>query len=59
MSDIRPEISIKDVLEQRQKEGKPLIIVEPQTASKEVVEALKKCLPEDTKNQVTLVNFKD
>ena len=59
MSDNRSEISIKGVLEQRQKEGKPLIVIEPQIASKEVVEALKKCLPEDVKNQVTLVNFKD
>lgn len=53
----RPVIDMKDVLEQRQRDGKPLIIIQQQTASKEVVEALRKCLPEDQKNMVTLVNF--
>lgn len=59
MSDERPVVDMKDVLEQRQRDGKPLIIIEPQTASKEVVEALKKCLPEDQKHKVTLVNFEN
>lgn len=53
----RAVIDMKDVLEQRQRDGKPLIIIETQTTSKEVVEALKKCLPEDQKHKVTLVNF--
>jgi hypothetical protein len=59
MPDGRPVIDMKDVLEQRQRDGKPLIIIEPQTASKEVVEALKKCLPENQSHKVTLVNFEN
>lgn len=46
MTDKRPEICMKDVLEQKIKDGKPLILNVPQTVSKETECALKKCLQE-------------
>ena|SRR5690606_23608357 len=50
-------IDTKELLEQREKEGKPLVIIEPSSSSKDVVDALKKLLPEDKKNAVVLVDL--
>lgn len=57
MSDERPDIDMKDLLEQREKEGKPIVIIEPSSSSKDVVEALRKMLPDDKKNAVVLVDL--
>jgi len=49
MSDEKPVIDMKEVIEQCSKAGKPLIIIEPTATSEEVVAALKKIRLEDTK----------
>lgn len=59
MSDERPVIDMKELLEQREKEGKPIVIIEPSNVSADVVEALKKLLPEDKKNAFVLVDLKN
>lgn len=57
MSDERPEIDFKDLLNQREKEGRPLVVIEPSSTSKSVIETLKKLLPEDKQNAVVLVDL--
>lgn len=57
MPDERPEVDMKELLEQRINEGKPLVIIEPSSASDDVVESLNNLLPEDKKNAVVLVDL--
>ncbi|MBE1301893.1 MAG: hypothetical protein GJ680_18560 [Alteromonadaceae bacterium] len=57
MADDRPEICMQKLLEQRIKEGKPLVVFQPATSSEEVVSALKKLIPEDKKEAVVLVDL--
>jgi hypothetical protein len=57
MSFERPEVDMKELLEQRVNEGKPLVIIEPSSASADVVESLNNLLPEDKKNAVVLVDL--
>ena len=53
----RPIVSFENVLKQRKIEGKSLIIIEPETSNKEVLDALKKMLPNDKQEAVVLVDF--
>lgn len=57
MTDKRTMIEMKDLLGQRAKEGKPLVVIEPSSISDNAVEAWKKLLPEDTQNAVILVDL--
>lgn len=55
----RPEIDLSEHLQKRVDSGKPLVIIEPDSATPELVEALKNMLPEDVRHRVTTINFND
>lgn len=48
---------MKDLLEQRVREGNPLVVIEPTCTSDDTVKTLKKLLPEDTQNTAVLVDL--
>ena len=56
MSD-QPEICLNELLNQRQKEGKPLLVLQPSSTSTEVVKALQRILPADKQSAVVLVDL--
>lgn len=57
MTDKRTVIDMKDLLEQRVREGNPLVVIEPTCTSDDTVKTLKKLLPEDTQNTAVLVDL--
>jgi len=52
----RPEIDMKELLEQQAAQGKPLIVIEPAT-SIDLVEALRSVIPEAKKHLVQCFNL--
>lgn len=56
-NDERPVISFDDVLKQRKIEGKPLVLIQPSSASAEVVSTLRKLLPDEKQDCVVLVDL--
>lgn len=57
MGNDRPEVGMKVVPEQRINGGKPLIFIEPSTASRALVETLRSVLPDVQKHHVQYVNL--
>ncbi|CAH7346061.1 HTH cro/C1-type domain-containing protein [Vibrio crassostreae] len=53
----RPVVNLNNYLQERIDSGKPMVIIEPNNATPELVELLKKMLPEDEQHKVTLVNI--
>lgn len=53
----RAEADLSTLLHERVESGRPLSVIEPGTASPELVKALRKMLPIEDKNKVTFINF--
>jgi hypothetical protein len=56
-TDDRPEVDLNKLLQERVESGKPLIVIEPETTSPELVKTLRKMLPEEDKNKITFINL--
>lgn len=51
------ESDFLDALKERAASGKPMIVVEPEVASEELVRLLKNTLPDGKKNHVQYINL--
>lgn len=57
MKEERPVVDMKEFLEQRRRDGKPLIVIEPETASGDRVEKLRSVMPDGQKDRIQYVNL--
>lgn len=53
----KSEINFDSVLKQRKIEGKPLVLIQPNSDSEKVISALKKFLPEEKQDCVVLIDL--
>ncbi|WP_229626382.1 hypothetical protein [Vibrio parahaemolyticus] len=56
-TDNRPEVDLNKLLHERVESGIPLIVIEPEMASSELVKTLRNMLPDEDKNKVTFINL--
>lgn len=57
MSDDRPEVDMKDLLEQQAAQVKPMIVIEPATGSRDLIETLRSVMPDAKKHHIQYVNL--